>query len=109
VILVDTSILIDYLRDNENSATQKFQHILDHNIPFGINSFIYQEVLQGVKSEKDFQTVKEYFDTQQFYFLKDQRESFAAAARIYFMCRMEGAQWHRCLSQRHSDESLVPT
>lgn len=90
MILVDTSVLIDYLRDNENSITQKFQHILDHNIPFGINSFIYQEVLQGVKSEKDFQAVKEYLDTQQFYFLKDQRESFSAAARIYFTCRKKG-------------------
>lgn len=90
MILVDTSILIDYLRDNENSAIQKFQHILDHNIPFGINSFIYQEVLQGVKSEKDFQEVKEYLDTQNFYSLKDEKDSFAAAAKIYFVCRKKG-------------------
>ncbi|MDA8339907.1 MAG: PIN domain nuclease [Nitrospiraceae bacterium] len=90
MILVDTSVLIDYLRGNENNAIQKFQQILDHNIPFGINSFIYQEVLQGVKSEKDFQTVKEYLDTQHFYSLKDQKESFAAAAKIYFTCRKKG-------------------
>lgn len=90
MILVDTSVLIDYLRDNENSAIQKFQHILDHNIPFGINSFIYQEVLQGVKSEKDFQEVKEYLDTQNFYSLKDEKDFFAAAAKIYFICRKKG-------------------
>lgn len=90
VVLVDTSVLIDYLRGAENKATLKFQHILDNNIPFGINSFIYQEVLQGVKSDKDFQTVKEYLDTQLFYALNDPKESFASAAKIYFNCRKKG-------------------
>lgn len=46
MVLVDTSVLIDYLRGRENKATGKFQHILDASIPFDINSFIYQELLQ---------------------------------------------------------------
>jgi predicted nucleic acid-binding protein len=90
VILIDTSVMIDYLTDNENDAVLKFQHILDSNVPFGINPFIYQEVLQGVKTEKDFDRVKKYLDTQRFYFLNDERESFASAARIYFRCRKKG-------------------
>jgi predicted nucleic acid-binding protein len=90
LILVDTSVMIDYLTGNENDAMYKFQYILDNNIPFGINPFIYQEVLQGVRTEKDFDKVKKYLDTQRFYSLKDEKESFASAAKIYFRCRKKG-------------------
>jgi len=90
MVLVDTSVLIDYLRGTDNESTRKFQFVLDNDIPFGINSFIYQEVLQGVKTERDFRRLKRYLDTQRFYNLKDDRESFAEAARIYFKCRRKG-------------------
>lgn len=82
--------MIDYLKGKENPATLKFQYILENNIPFGINPFIYQEVLQGVKTEKDFDKLKKYLDTQRFYYLKDGRESYASAAKIYFKCRKKG-------------------
>jgi predicted nucleic acid-binding protein len=90
MVLVDTSVMIGYLKGDKNDSLIRFQYVLDHNIPSGINSFIYQEVLQGVKSEKDFLEVKKYLDTWRFYTLKDQRESFAAAARIYYNCRKKG-------------------
>ncbi len=90
MILVDTSVLIDYLKGTNNAAVKRFQFVLDNGIPFGINSFIYQELLQGVKTEKDFRKLKQYLDTQTFYNLKDTKESFAQAARIYFMCRKKG-------------------
>jgi hypothetical protein len=76
--------MIDYLRGNEDDTILALQHIIDNNIPFGINSFIYQEVLQGVATEKDFMKVKKHLDTQRFYELKDKRESYASAAKIYF-------------------------
>ena len=90
MILVDTSVLIDYLGGKDSKAARTFQRVLDENIPYGINSFIYQEVLQGVKTEKDFEHAKEYLDTQTFYFLKDPRDSFSAAATICFLCRRKG-------------------
>jgi predicted nucleic acid-binding protein len=90
MVLVDTSAIIDYLRENDNEAALAFQYILDNNIPFGINSLIYQEVLQGVKTEKDFVKLKKYLETQIFYSLKDEKESYASAAKIYFQCRKKG-------------------
>ena len=90
MVLVDTSVLISYLQGNENNAVLKFQYIIDNNIPFGINSLIYQEVLQGVKTEKDFDKTKRYLDTQRFYSLKYEKESYASAAKIYFRCRKKG-------------------
>jgi len=90
VVLVDTSVIIGYLQGKENDAVLTFQYILDNNIPFGINYSIYQEVLQGVKTEKDFDKVKKYLDTQRFYSLKKEKESYASAAKIYFKCRKKG-------------------
>jgi len=90
VVLVDTSVMIDYLQGKENDAALRFQCVLDNNVPFGITAHIYQEVLQGVKTEKEFDKVKKYLDTQRFYTLKYERESFAAAAKIYFKCRKKG-------------------
>ncbi len=90
MVLVDTSVMIGYLQGKENDAVFRFQYILDNNIPFGINYSIYQEVLQGVKTEKDFDKVKKYLDTQRFYSLKKEKESYASAAKIYFKCRKKG-------------------
>jgi predicted nucleic acid-binding protein len=90
MVLVDTSAIIDYLRENDSEAALALQYILDNNISFGINSLIYQEVLQGVKTEKDFIRLKKYLETQKFYSLKDEKESYASAAKIYFRCRKKG-------------------
>lgn len=90
MVLVDTSVLIDYLRGTDNHSTSLLNRILESNIPFGITSLIYMEILQGVRTEKDFIAVKEYLDTQRFYGLRDEKASYAAAARIYFTCRKQG-------------------
>jgi predicted nucleic acid-binding protein len=50
MILVDTSVLIDFFKGQKNDSSQKFELVLRQDIPFGINSFIFQEVLQGAKS-----------------------------------------------------------
>ncbi|AYO32049.1 PIN domain nuclease [Biomaibacter acetigenes] len=90
MVLVDTSVLISYFKGINNKSTEKFQYILSNNIPFGINNFIYQELLQGAASEKDFNKLKEYLDTQRFYELRHGKKSYEEAARMYFRCRKAG-------------------
>lgn len=90
MILVDTSVLIDYFKGVDNTSTQKFHKVLEHNIPFGISHLIYAEVLQGSQSEKDFRLLKRYLDTQTYYDLKNGRESYAEAARMYLELRKKG-------------------
>lgn len=90
MVLVDTSILIDFLRGTENASVGRFQQILDNMIPFGISPLTYLEVLQGTRTEKDYATIKSYLETHRFFGLKDEKESYAAAARIYFDCRKKG-------------------
>jgi predicted nucleic acid-binding protein len=90
MVLVDTSVLIDFLSAVENSGTRTFQSILDSGIAYGITSFTYMEILQGVRTEREFEHVKRYLDTQQFVVFPDEKASFAEAARIYFLCRKKG-------------------
>jgi predicted nucleic acid-binding protein len=90
MILVDTSTLIQFFKGAETESSSKFNHILKNGIPFGINSFIFQEVLQGARSEKEYWTLKTYLETQRFYHLRDPVESFAEAAKIYGDCRKKG-------------------
>jgi predicted nucleic acid-binding protein len=90
MILVDTSILIPFFKGLDKEGTQKLKAILRQETPFGINSFIFQEVLQGSVSEKEYMVLKQYLETQRFYHLKDPLESFAKAARIYMDGRKKG-------------------
>ena len=90
MVLVDSSVVIDFLKNAENAQTIKLDNLINKNIPFGINPNIYQEVLQGVATEKEFKLVKEYLDSQRFYYLKHGNESYATAAMMYFKCRKKG-------------------
>jgi hypothetical protein len=90
MILADTSVLIDFLKGSNTDSCDKFKSILQQGIPFGINSFIFQGVLQGAKSEKEYRLLRQYLETQRFYHPKDPIDSFAKAARIYFKCRKKG-------------------
>jgi len=90
MILVDTSVLIDYFKGMDNTSTKKFHQVLESNIPFGISHLIYMEILQGSQSDKDFRLLKRYLDTQNFYDLKNGRESYAEAARMYLELRKKG-------------------
>lgn len=90
MVLVDTSVWIPFLRGNDTKGVDKFLSIINADIPFGVNSFIYQELLQGVRTEHEFKDLKRYLDTQKIYFLKDPVESYANAALIYYRCRKKG-------------------
>jgi len=90
MILVDTSVLIDYLKGMKNKSTGSFERVIDQGIPFGIHHLTYMEVLQGAKSETDYKTLKKYLDTQHFYDLKKGKMSFADAAKMYRTLRSKG-------------------
>ncbi|SHE93733.1 hypothetical protein SAMN02745195_01491 [Thermoanaerobacter uzonensis DSM 18761] len=90
MILVDTSVLISFLKGIENKKVKKFEEIIQNNIPFGINNFIYHELLQGTKTENEFNLIKEYLSTQKFYDLKYGIKSYENASKLYFKCKKKG-------------------
>jgi predicted nucleic acid-binding protein len=90
MVLVDTSVLISYLKGQDNEPCKKLDYIIENKIPFGINSFIYQEILQGSRDKKEFDELKEYLGSLRFYELKYGKESYEKAAYMYFQCRKSG-------------------
>ncbi len=90
MILVDTSVLIDFLKGEDSPAARKFAEIIDREIPFGLCPLVLMEVLQGAATEEDFRLLREYLQSQAFYDLRDGRESVVRAARISFELRRKG-------------------
>jgi predicted nucleic acid-binding protein len=90
LILVDTSVLIDYLKGNCNDKTDKLDFIIDRGIEFGINNLIYQEILQGAATSKEFNILNDYLSSLKFYYLKLGLKSYENAAKYYFECRKKG-------------------
>jgi predicted nucleic acid-binding protein len=90
MILVDTSVLIHFFTGSESEAASRFRLVLEQGLNFGITSHIFQEVLQGAKSETQYKLLRRYLETQRFFHPKDPVDSFAEAARIFFYCRKKG-------------------
>ncbi len=90
MILVDTSVLIDLFKGASNGPANRMREVLGHHIPFGITSVIYQEVLQGAKSEKEYNLLRDYLSSQRFFHPQDAVKTYEDAARIYFSCRKKG-------------------
>ena len=90
MILVDTSVLMSFLKEQKNQSTAQFDYILDKKIPYGITTFIYQEILQGAKTDKEYRLLKEYFETIPLYYLKYGKESYEQAALLNIRCKQKG-------------------
>lgn len=90
MILADTSVLIDFFRGEKNDAMVCFMDIVTKQIPFGITSVVYQELLQGAKDRKEFVVLHKYLNCQRFYHPNDAVVSYEKAALIYFSCRKKG-------------------
>jgi predicted nucleic acid-binding protein len=56
--LVDTSVLVDYLRNASNVETDTLDALLDEGIPPVTAPVILQEVLQGYRLERDVEAAK---------------------------------------------------
>jgi predicted nucleic acid-binding protein len=90
MILVDTSIIIQLIRGENNEKIALFKEILTSKIPFGISTYTLMEVLQGARNEEDYQKLKEYLNTQKIYQLPEDPKTYNDAARMYFDLRRKG-------------------
>ena len=99
--LIDTSVLIDFFKGKDTKQTQKLEKIILHQIPFGISTLTYQELLQGAKDKKEFDKLKKYLSTQKIYYPNN--NSFENAAEIFFKCRKSG------ITIRSSIDVLIAT
>jgi hypothetical protein len=87
MILVDTSVWIDVLKDKTGNIVRVFKaRIGDELIVF--SRFIQLELLQGAKDENEWSRLDEYLSAQ--YYLEGSEKTWRNAARIYFELRRSG-------------------
>jgi hypothetical protein len=90
VVLVDTSIWIDFLRSPPGVAARRLDEVISAQIPFAIAPVILQEILQGARSAREFKRLKLNLTTQRFLHPLEPVETYVAAADIYCRCRWAG-------------------
>ena len=83
-------MLIGFLRGSNTGKVELFKEILLRNIPYGISALTLQEVLQGARTEADFEILKTYLSTQHIYYLGSDSRFYEKAAEIYFQLRRKG-------------------
>jgi len=87
MILVDTSIWVEVLRDSGGDVKAAFEKALDGD-EVVLTRFQQLELLQGARDEREWALLREYLDSQDY--LECDSQSWLAAARIYFDLRRAG-------------------
>jgi predicted nucleic acid-binding protein len=87
MILVDTSVWIDVLKDKTGNIVQKFNARIGTEI-IVFSRFVQLELLQGARDEAEWKQLDEYLATQ--YYLEATENTWRQAAAIYFALRKAG-------------------
>lgn len=90
MILVDTSVWIDFVRGRKTEPVARLRITLDRGVTPCLTSLIFQEILQGADSERAFRDFSAFFSGQKFLQPFDTVASYGRAARLYFDCRRKG-------------------
>ena len=101
MILVESSVLIDFLRGRKTAAVLRLRQIEVDGTPFGIPIPCFQEVLQGACNEGEWRRLERNLGAQVLVEAADLREAHRSAARIFFDLRRRG------LTVRSSVDCLV--
>ena len=90
MILVDTSVLVDYFKGVTTDATSVLGNLVAEEADLAISPYTYQELLQGARTEPEFARLKRVLSTQVFLWLPMDTKTFEKAARLYFDLRRSG-------------------
>ncbi|MBI5682263.1 MAG: PIN domain nuclease [Deltaproteobacteria bacterium] len=89
MILVDTSVWIDFLTGRDTPHRRLLHRLLENEEEICITEIILAEILQGIKEDADYDTVKNYL--LEFPIIKPNGiHSYIMAAEIYRKCRRYG-------------------
>jgi hypothetical protein len=87
MILVDTSVWIEVLKDKTGNIVSAFRNRIGSDVTV-LSRFIQLELLQGAKDELEWNRLDEYLATQ--YYLEAVDVTWRNAARIFFDLRKSG-------------------
>jgi predicted nucleic acid-binding protein len=90
VLLVDTSVWIDFLTGRATGAVNHFRERLEARETFALTELIYLEVLQGVRDPEAATKISTYLRGQLFLAPRRGLQTYDAAAELYRRCRAAG-------------------
>jgi hypothetical protein len=88
MILVDTSVWIDYFAGAQTAVTADFKSAIANAEDLCICGVICTEVLQGIRNDKEFDTVRQILDD--LIYLPQEKSTHLLAATIYRTLRKKG-------------------
>ena len=108
MVLVDTSVWVDVLRDGTGNRTLALRAALDGDEAV-LSRFTELELLQGCADDRSWLSLREYLETQTF--LEMSASSWTAAAHLYFDLRRRGKTVHSpidcCIAQVAIDHHVL--
>jgi len=88
VVIVDTSIWIDFLQDSESIHQKRLEDLIGNNNKALICGIILQEVLQGIKDNKSYEITKQKLSKLPF--IDTNKETYLYASALYRILRRKG-------------------
>lgn len=89
-MIVDTSAVIELLRNTQSPTHLRLRRALWHAEPLLMPCVVLQEVLQGARSPADFVRLQTQMDALPLYHTGDVAELHRQAAMLYARCRWQG-------------------
>lgn len=109
MVLVDSSVWIDLLRNQSTPQTAVLRKLLEDNAA-ALAPVVYQEILQGAASAERLIKLRKYFSTLPFLLPTHPIKTYEKAAELYANCRFRGytpRSPHDCLIARIAIEHNV--
>lgn len=88
MVLVDTSVWIDFLTDRRNSSVEALVSLIENEESIAFTPVILQELMQGCADKASADAIEAHF--QPLLEIFPQRTTYKLAARIYRECRKQG-------------------
>ena len=101
MVLVDTSVWVDYLRGAATAQVRALKELLAGEEIVGTAPIILQEILQGADSDERFEKWRRYFVDLWCYVPRHPVDTHVDAARLYHTCRRAGK------TPRSSNDCLI--
>jgi len=88
MILVDTSVWIDFFKGDETPEVARLEDLIGSEESITYSGIILQELFQGVSSSRQRKLIEDYFSP--FFELFPQKSTYLLAARLYRESRSNG-------------------
>lgn len=90
-ILIDTSVWIEYFRDESSTVADKVDQILSEDNVF-VPKIVIAELMQGSKSEKELSVIRDFLDA--FQIIDQKEDSWIKAGKLAYDLKKRGKTIH---------------